>query len=177
MIHAHDPTIRATALAALARNGAATAADLSNALADPSPIVRRRVATIVARTWSDVGGQVALGALLDDADPTVVEVACFAAGECEPPDPGIVERLSEIATSHDDALCRESAVAALGALGDEQGRDAVLAGCRDKVTVRRRAVLALAAFEGPDIDAVLTEMATDVDWQVRQAAEELLAIE
>ena len=86
-------------------------------------------------------------------------------------------QLCAIAVGHEDALCRESAVAALGSLGDERGRDAVLAGCRDKPTVRRRAVLALVAFEGDEVARMLEEMASDVDWQVRQAAEELLAIE
>jgi hypothetical protein len=38
-------------------------------------------------------------------------------------------------------------------------------------------VLALAAFEGDEVDSMLRSMADDVDWQVRQAAEELLAIE
>ena len=52
----------------------------------------------------------------------------------------------------------------------------MLAACGDKATVRRRAVLALTAFDGDEVDEMLTRMADDVDWQVRQAAEELLAI-
>ena len=177
MIVHNDPTIRASALSALVRSNDMTPDDISDALADPSPIVRSRAATIVARKWSDLADHVDLLPLLHDADPTVLEVACFAAGECGPAPDGVVDRLSEIATTHEDALCRESAVAALGALGDEAGRSAVLAGCHDKATVRRRAVLALAAFDGAEVEAMLAEMADDVDWQVRQAAEELLAIE
>jgi HEAT repeat protein len=50
---------------------------------------------------------------------------------------------------------------------------AVLAATRDKATVRRRAVLALAAFDGPEVDEALARAATDRDWQVRQAAEDL----
>ena len=46
-------------------------------------------------------------------------------------------------------------MAALGAIGDERGRAAILAALGDKATVRRRAVLALAPFEGPDVDAAL----------------------
>jgi HEAT repeat protein len=40
--------------------------------------------------------------------------------------------------------------------------------------VRRRAVLALAPFDGPEVTAALARAATDPDWQVRQAAEDLL---
>ena len=88
----------------------------------------------------------------------------------------MVERLVAIAGGADDALCREAAVAALGSLGDPRGRDAVLAACDDRATVRRRAVLALAAFEGADVDSTLERLSGDRDLQVRHAAEDLLAI-
>jgi hypothetical protein len=39
--------------------------------------------------------------------------------------------------------------------------------------VRRRAVLALAAFEGPEVDAALEAARSDRDWQTRQGAEDL----
>jgi HEAT repeat protein len=81
--------------------------------------------------------------------------------------------LAGVATGHDDALAREAAVAALGALGDEAGLPAILAACRDKPTIRRRAVLALAPFEGDGVEAALVAARTDRDWQVRQAAEDL----
>jgi hypothetical protein len=54
------------------------------------------------------------------------------------------------------------------------GLAAVLHACADVATVRRRAVLALAAFEGPEADAALHRLAADRDRQVRQAAEDLL---
>ena len=76
--------------------------------------------------------------------------------------------------THADALCREAAVAALGAIGDEAGLPAILAATTDKATVRRRAVIALAPFEGPEVDAALEAARTDRDWQVRQAAEDQL---
>ena len=56
------------------------------------------------------------------------------------------------------------------------GRSAVLAALRDAPAVRRRAVVALAAFSGADIEAALRERLSDRDWQVRQAAEEVLGI-
>ena len=49
----------------------------------------------------------------------------------------------------EDPLVRESAVAALGAIGDDRGLDAILAGTADRPAVRRRAVLALAPFLDP----------------------------
>ena len=65
-------------------------------------------------------------------------------------------------------------MAALGAIGDEAGLPAILAATTDKATVRRRAVIALAPFEGPEVDAALETARTDRDWQVRQAAEDQL---
>ena len=70
-------------------------------------------------------------------------------------------------------MCREAAVAALGAIGDPAGLPAILAATTDKPAIRRRAVIALAPFDGPDVDAALERARTDRDWQVREAAEEL----
>ena len=81
--------------------------------------------------------------------------------------------LCAAATGHDDPLVRESAVAALGAVGDPRGLPAILAACADRPPIRRRAVLALAPFEGPEVDAALDRARVDSDWQVRQAAEDL----
>jgi HEAT repeat protein len=136
--------------------------------------VRRRAALAAAprRDAAD-----ALAALLADGDDSVVETACFAWGERPSVPGGVVSQLARIATDHDDHLCREAAVAALGAIGDAAGLPAVLAGCRDRHNVRRRAVLALAAFDGREVTAELRRLTSDRDLQVRQAAEELLAIE
>ena len=68
---------------------------------------------------------------------------------------------------------REAAVASLGAIGDHRGLPAIIAACSDKPAVRRRAVLALAPFDGPDVDAALAVARQDRDWQVRQAAEDV----
>ena len=69
---------------------------------------------------------------------------------------------------------REAAVAALGAIGDDRGLKAILTACNDKPAVRRRAVLALAPFDGPEVKTALEAALEDRDWQVRQAAEDLL---
>jgi HEAT repeat protein len=68
---------------------------------------------------------------------------------------------------------REAAVAARGAIGSERGLAAILAATTDKPAVRRRAVLALAPFEGDDVEAAIDRALGDRDWQVRQAAEDL----
>jgi HEAT repeat protein len=167
-----DPGVRGAALGALLRAGAMTAADVDAACRDPDPSVRRRAAEVAAAGPAEL--RRALVGLLVDPDPTVLEVAAWAAGECDPPVPGTVQRLSELAADHDDALVREAAVAALGALGDEKGLPAILAAATDKPAVRRRAVIALAPFSGPEVDAALERALTDRDWQVRQAAEDLL---
>ena len=89
----------------------------------------------------------------------------------------ILDRLEDIAQHHDEDLCRESAVAALGSLGQQRSAPIVVRACSDRPTIRRRAVLALVAFDGPEVDKMLRELTKDTDWQVRQAAEELLSIE
>jgi HEAT repeat protein len=167
-----DPVagVRATALGALGRLGAVTDEELRRALDDADPTVRRR-AVSEARHH----GEVDLVPLLDDTDPLVAEAAAWALGERTPADGRTVTRLAEVATAHDDALVREAAVAALGAVGDAAGLPAILQATSDKPAVRRRAVLALAPFEGPEVDAALERALRDRDWQVRQAAEDLLA--
>ncbi len=167
-----DPTTRARALGALARCGALDESTHRTALGDSAPAVRRRAV------------QLALGLdpvpdltdALRDADPSVVRVACETIGETVAGVAAVVE-LIRITGSHDDALCREAAVAALGACGDPAGLDAVLAACSDVVAIRRRAVLMLAAWDDPRCDAMLRELTEDRDRQVRQAAADLLAID
>jgi HEAT repeat protein len=164
-----DPTVRVAALGALARAEALDAGTLAAALSDPSPAVRARVAELAA-TRADVD----LSTLLDDPDDDVVEVAAWAFGERVQVDDGVLQRLIELAGSATEPLVRESAVAALGAIGDVRALPAILTACADKPAVRRRAVLALAPFEGAEVDAALQRALEDRDWQVRQAAQDLL---
>ncbi|HNE75375.1 MAG TPA: hypothetical protein PK623_10700 [Microthrixaceae bacterium] len=204
---ASEPSVRAAALGALGRIAARAPIDpdvvpdaLARALADPDPTVRRRAAAEVARwaaTCSEpTGAEPAgseptgaaptpvvdglLGRLTDDEVDTVTEVAAFACGELALDDrtrPHVVAALDRLARTHADSLCREAAVAALGSIGDPAGLTAVLHGCSDRATVRRRAVLALAAFDDPAATEALRRLVADRDLQVRQSAEELLAIE
>jgi HEAT repeat protein len=174
-----DARVAATALGALNRLGALQRDELLAAIADPRPILRRRGCT-ESTHWNGAVGDapdpvvaLAVAALLDDSDESVVEIAAWACGERPPATAAVIAALASIGTEHADALCRESAVAALGALGDPAGLDAILRATTDKATVRRRAVIALAPFEGPEVDAALERAKQDRDWQVRQAAEDL----
>lgn len=181
-----DPTVRSAALGALARSGDLRPDDLADALGDPDPGVRRRACELAA---SHPGGS--LLERLSDDDPSVVEVAAFACGERQPPPAGVIPALVRLVAHHHDALVREAAVGGIGSLAGAEGPDGAglltaeeldlaraavleaLAG--DRATVRRRAVLALAAFEGDEVEAALASAATDDrDRQVRQAAEDLV---
>jgi HEAT repeat protein len=166
-----DPTVRAAAVGALERLGALSGEDLEAALRDAGAPVRRRACEAAALVAGDRPPSL-LDVLADD-DASVVEVAAWACGERQPPEPGVVRVLADLATGHDDALVREAAVAALGSIGDSAGLPAILAATADKATVRRRAVIALAPFDGPEVDAALARARGDRDWQVRQAAEDL----
>jgi HEAT repeat protein len=172
-----DPGTRAAALAAAGRAGSLTPAEATAALADAEPMVRRRALEVCATGAAGPEVVPALAACLDDEDATVAEVAAWALGELgerSPLPPGTVTRLAAMATGHEDPLAREAAVASLGALGDPEGLPAILAATTDRPAVRRRAVLALAPFDGPDVTATLERARTDRDWQVRDAAELLL---
>jgi HEAT repeat protein len=168
--------VRAAALGAAARTGVLTGEDLAAALEDADPRVRRRAAEVAATPDAPDAGA-ALAARLADDDASVAEVAAWALGELGERavlPPATVDALAGLATGHGDALVREAAVAALGAVGDARGLPAILAATGDRPAVRRRAVLALAPFEGPDVTAALERALGDRDWQVRDAAGLLL---
>jgi len=163
-----DPQTRILALGALARMGTLSDDDLGTSAADPDAGVRRRVALLAATHPT-----VSVLTLLHDREATVVEAAAWAAGEQETVGDDVLAELIRSATAAADPLVREACVAALGAIGDERGLPAVLAGCTDKPAIRRRAMLALAPFDGPEVVAAWRAALDDRDWQVRQAAEDL----
>ena len=174
-----DPDVAVTALGALARLHLLTTDDVVWALVG-GPVPLRRRAADAAPSVRGRGSRsrlpAALVGALADPDPlVVVSAAWYLADRRHRP---AVEALAAVASRHDDARCREAAVAALGAIGDPAGLPAVLAALEDKPTVRRRATVALAGFDDPAVEAVvdaaLGTAAGDRDWQVRQAAEELL---
>lgn len=164
-----DGDVRASALRALARMGCLAGSDLTPALGDPDAEVRRTAAELSAAFPG-----VDLTGLLDDSDVFVAEMAAWAMGERGSPVDGSVTALVEATLHHGEVLVREAAAAALGAIGDPLGLDAIIAACSDKPTVRRRAVLALAPFDDPRIEPLLRSALEDRDWQVRQNAEDML---
>ena len=163
-----DPRVRASSIAVLSENDALDESLIALGLSDPNPLVRMTVARAAAQNSS-----ISVLELLNDEDSSVVEIACWAAGEQTEHNDSLIEALSAIVLEHEDALCRESAVAALGALGDVRGLESILKATKDIATVRRRAVIALAPFEGQAVTDALQLALSDRDWQVRQAAEDL----
>lgn len=161
-------SVRAAALGALSRCGHLNTDDIEEALSDNSATVRRRACHLAA-TFAAID----LNRALADNDASVVEMAAWASGEQIPTSPTAVDALCSVARDHSDALSREAAVAALGAIGDSKALDTILAALKDKAPIRRRAVLALAPFDGPSVAGALESALHDRDWQVRQAAEDL----
>jgi HEAT repeat protein len=170
-----DPGVQVAALGALARLRQLTATDVAVALAGGGPALRRR-AVEVALSARGTGTRSSLPRAVTDAlgdpDPLVVVGAAWFLAERHVH--AAVPALATTASDHDDARCREAAVAALGALGDAAGLPAVLSALHDAPSVRRRATVALAGFDDPRVTPALRAATEDRDWQVRQAAGELL---
>jgi HEAT repeat protein len=175
-----DPAVRAAALGALYRMGELGVGALTAAIADPEVVVRRRACTLAGRGLASGEDRPEIidalsEVLTSEGDPSVVECAAWSLGEagsnCGPRE---VEALEHVAREHADPLCREAAVAALGAVGDSAALESILAALQDRAAVRRRATIALAAFDDPRVDEALRLCLEDRDWQVRQAAEDLL---
>jgi HEAT repeat protein len=171
-----DPRVRAAALGALVRGAPPRRGRdaWTRAAADRDATVRRRATELAPAVAPPP--VVGLLALLADHDALVAESAAWALGEIAwtgRTRTRVVRALAAVTTTHPDPLVRESAVAALGAVGDPAGLPAILAACGDRPAIRRRAVLALAPFEGPEVDAALAAARSDSDWQTRQAAEDV----
>ena len=172
--HLEDPDARRRVLALRAahRRGLLGEAHWRAALTATDVDVRRESLTLIA-----AAGPVEASLLrvvvdaLGDHDALVVDAAAFALGEHE--HVAAIEELIAVATGHDDARCRESAIAALGSIGDDRARPAIIGALEDRPAVRRRAIVALANFEGPDIDDALSRAREDRDWQVRAAVDQL----
>lgn len=166
-----DPHVRAIALSSLDKCDALMPRHIALALTDPERLVRHRLARIAAHD-----SRVDLLRLLADDDFAVAETAAWALGERDSVSDAEMQALIMSAAGHANPLVRESCVAAIGSLGDERGLPAILNACNDKPAVRRRAVISLAPFDSPEVTAALRAALTDRDWQVRQAAEDLLAV-
>ena len=153
-----DADVRAAALGALARCGELSAARVRSALDDSATGVRRRAVELAPP-------DVDLIPLLSDADASVVEATAAALGERDW-DPAPVSELCRIARGHDDPLCRESAVAALGAIAAgldaaaqfeataaaaDSAQSAAAGAARDDARARTLDTLLAAAGDRPQI--------------------------
>ncbi len=159
--------VRAAAIKALAGDDGTVMAIIEKAFSDPDPAVRAAAAyAAIPRPSLNVAS------LLWDSNPEVVETACFAAGEIA--EDSNRRLLEKIASAHPDVACRESAIAALGVIGDPRSLEIIIAALSDKPYVRRRAAVALAAFDDLRAEEALKKCLLDRDLQVRQLAEDLL---
>lgn len=189
-----DAAVRAATLGALARCKALRAEHVVSALTDIDAQVRCRAVELAP-------DDIELVHLLDDNDATVVEAAAAALGERHW-DASPVSQLCDIAQSHDDPLCRESAIAALGAIaagmednstvgmteGEATGAlvdhgavralafEVLLAAMEDRPQIRRRALLGLHQFDDERAVAAVESAIDDKDRQVRAVAGELLGV-
>ena len=163
-----DPDVRATALRVLDNVGKLEKGIIERSLSDSAFKVRSALAYLLS-TNRDIP---AMKFLLDE-DAEIVEIACWGIGERGDTSAEVLDVLQSITESHSDSLCRESAVAALGALGNRDALGSILKAVEDIATVRRRAVLALAPFDGPEVELAIAKALEDRDWQVRQAAEDI----
>lgn len=165
----HEPDVRASAIRSLARMNCLRSHDIQKFLTDDNAEVRRSAVECAVEHHD-----VSVTSLLNDDDVFVAEMAAWCLGE-QPITDESIEALIEATVHHREAVVREASAAALGSLGDERGLAAILQACTDKPAVRRRAILALAPFDGPEVEQALREALSDRDWQVRQNAEILIS--
>lgn len=163
-----DSSLRSSALRALHRLGELTPEHITRSFTDQSAEVRRTAVEL------SVHVDVSIYHLLNDDDVFVAEMTAWSLGERQKPTDEEIAALIHATTQHAESVVREACAAALGSLGDIRGLPAILSACTDKPAVRRRAVLALAPFDGEEVDAALQRALEDRDWQVRQNAEILV---
>ena len=160
--------LRRHGLVGLDRREALRPDHLVGAITDPDPENRSRALRVAARS---IDPSEDLISAITNATQDPVDYVAIAAvrtiGDLEIHD--ALALLISLATTADDAMVREEAVAAIASLGDPRGLDAIIAACDDKPAIRRRCVAALGAFDGDLVEATLDRLSTDRDWQVRQA--------
>jgi len=170
--------VREAALATVVKLNLDAGQHIVNAFNDDDHGVRKRAIELVIDLSDNQDYISKILVLLDDSSTFVVETVCWVIGEIGNNYENVAEvvsKVSQIALNHDDSLCREAAVACLGSLGHIDGLATLLRVLDDKPNVRRRATLALAPFEGPEVEEALKRKLKDRDLQTRQAAEDLLA--
>ena len=135
---------------------------------DDDARVRAEAAEVLSQAGRAVFGD--LIEAISDGDGIVREAAATGLGEIE--DARAVDWLMSAAQEDSEKLVREAAVAALGAIGDERAVPLLL----ELVTsaapqVRRRSVVALSVFDGPEVESAITAAKDDRNPMVREAAQ------
>lgn len=143
------------------------------AVGDPDEHTRAQAVELLGGAPSEVDF---LLELLGDEGVLVAEAAATSLGELESSE--AVDSLMAVAADHTDKLLREAAVASLGAIGDERSRE-LLIGLTNEAPpqIRRRAVVALTAYDGPDIEEALKAARHDRNPMVREVAEAIIGPE
>ncbi|NND04267.1 MAG: hypothetical protein HKN91_15925 [Acidimicrobiia bacterium] len=135
---------------------------------DPDDRVRAEAAEVLSGA-----GPVAFSNLMaatDDDAGIVREAIATGFGELE--DARSVDWLMSAARQDPEKLVREAAVAALGAIGDARAVPLLLELVASAAPqVRRRSVVALSVFDGPEVEAAITAAKADRNPMVREAAE------
>lgn len=166
------PEVRRLAAAASAGLGSAAIGPITRlANSDPDQEVRAEAVEVLGRMG--VGAFDAVWATRADPATRVVESTATALGEIG--DARAVPWLAETLADHPEVIVREAAVAALGAIGDDRALPAILeAAGAGKPQIRRRAVVALTAFEGLEVEQALMAARLDRNPMVREVAEMVL---
>ena len=163
-----NPVLRRHALVGLEARSALSESHIIEAISDLDAENRSRALRAAGRSDTPSPRLVeALSAATADPEDFVAVAAIRSIADLVILD--ALNLLISLVGDHADAMVREEAVAALGALGDERGLPSILNACGDKPAVRRRCVVALGAFEGDEVEAALALLHEDRDWQVRQA--------
>lgn len=164
-----DPELRRLAVAAVTPSPEATATIARLLSADPVPAVRRECAEVLGMTGT--GDASLLLKALRDPEAMVREAAATGLGELGASE--TVTTLEAVADDPDeDKLVREAAVASLGAIGDTAALPVLLRlVAAGPPQLRRRCVVALSVFEGPQVERAIRDAANDRNPMVREAAE------
>jgi len=164
-----DPELRRLAVAAATPSAEVVAAIGDMLGSDPDPAVRRECAEVLGATAT--GDPELLLAALGDPEAFVREAAATGLGEVGATK--VVRTLETVAADPDeDKLVREAAVASLGAIGDAAALPVLLQlVAAGPPQLRRRCVVALSVFEGPEVEDAIRAAANDRNPMVREAAE------
>lgn len=167
-----DPAVRRLAVSLCEPETTALTDRLGGMLGgDPEPSVRAQAAEVLGS--SGVTALPFLEEARTDDDRRVVEAVANAYGEIG--DSSAVDWLIEQARESGEVTIGEAAVASLGSIGDERATPVLLDLARTgRPQVRRRAVVALTAFDGDEVEEVIRGARDDRNPMVREVAEMIL---